>query len=86
MEVGHQGRDDALPEGDCALGSPAIGSWSQAGEERGVLACGIDDATGDALMVWADDFSGLLMSARNPRGDAEALYRFFERNARFIAP
>ena len=86
VEVGHQGRDDALPEGDCALGSPAIGSWSQAGEERGVLACGIDDATGDALMVWADDFSGLLMSARNPRGDAEALYRFFERNARFIAP
>jgi class 3 adenylate cyclase len=86
VEVGHQGRDDALPEGDCAKRSPAIGSWGQAGEERGVLACGVDDATGDALMVWADDFSGLLMSARNPRGDAEALYRFFERNARFVAP
>lgn len=51
-----------------------------------MLACGIDEETGDALIVWADDFSSLLMSARNPRGDSEALYRFFERNARFIAP
>jgi adenylate cyclase len=86
VEPGHRGRDDALPEGDCADGRPAIGRWSLAGEERGVLACGIDEETGDALIVWADDYNGLLMSARNPRGDAEALYRFFERNARFIAP
>ena len=86
VEVGHQGRDDALPEGDCAEGPPAIGTWRLAGEERGVLACGIDEETGDALIVWADDFSSLVMSARNPRGDSEALYRFFERNARFIAP
>jgi adenylate cyclase len=86
VEVGHQGRDDALPEGDCTNGFPAIGPWSLAGEERGILACGIDEATGDALMAWADDYGGLLMSARNPRGDSKALYRFFEKNARFIAP
>jgi hypothetical protein len=36
--------------------------------------------------ILADDFNTLLMSARNPRRDSEALYRFFERNARFIAP
>ena len=86
VEVGHQGRGDALPEGDCAAGRPAIGHWSLAAGERGVLACAIEEETGDALIVWADDYSGLLMSARNPRGDSAALYRFFERNARFIAP
>jgi hypothetical protein len=86
VEVGHQGRDDALPAGDCTERFPAIGTWGLAGDERGILACGFDEATGDAYMVWADDFGGLLMSARNPRGDAEQLKRFFERNARFIAP
>ncbi len=86
VEVGNQGGVDALPEGDCATSVRAIGTWSVAGEERGVIACGIDEETGDALIVWADDFNALLMSARNPRGDSAALYRFFERNARFIAP
>jgi hypothetical protein len=86
VEPGHQGAPDALPEGDCATTERAIGTWSVAGDERGVLACGIEEETGDALVAWADDFNGLLISARNPRGDSAALYGFFARNARFIAP
>jgi hypothetical protein len=75
-----------LPLGDCAKESPAIGSWSLAGNVRGTLACYTDDATGDALLYWTYDKDEILVRARNARGDSEALYDFFERNARFIAP
>ncbi len=74
-----------LPPGDCAKESPAIGSWSLAGEVRGTLACYMDDATGDALLYWSYDTDSVLVRARNPKGDAAALYSFFDRYAKFIA-
>ncbi len=86
VEIAHQGGDNALPEGDCGTSPDAVGAWSVAGAERGAIACHIQEATGDAMLYWADDFRGLLMSARNPRGESSALYEFFERTARFIAP
>ena len=86
VEVAHQGGSNALPEGDCGTSPDAVGTWSVAGAERGVIACYIQATTGDAMLYWADDFRGLLMSARNPRGESKALYEFFEKTARFIAP
>jgi serine/threonine-protein kinase len=84
--IGNQGDPDALPQGDCATAERAIDTWEVAGDERGAVACGIEEESGDAVIVWADDFNALLMSARNSRGNSRALYDFFERNARFIAP
>jgi len=75
-----------LPAGDCAEGSPAIGRWSLAGQVRGALACYTQEATGDALLYWIYEADALLVRARNARGDSPALYAFFEKNARFIAP
>jgi predicted Ser/Thr protein kinase len=75
-----------LPAGDCAEESPAIGPWSLAGEVRGALACYTQEATGDAILYWSYEADALLVRARNARGDSAALYAFFERNARFIAP
>jgi serine/threonine-protein kinase len=75
-----------LPLGDCARESPAIGSWSLAGEVRGTVACYTDEATGDALLYWTYDQDEILVRARNARGDSEALYDFFDTHAKFIAP
>ncbi len=75
-----------LPPGDCANGSPAIGPWSSTGRVRGTLACYTDETTGDALLYWSYDVESILVRARNPRGDAAALYSFFDEYARFIAP
>jgi len=75
-----------LPAGDCAEGSPAIGPWSLAGQVRGALACYTQEATGDAILYWSYEADALLVRARNARGDSAALYAFFEKNARFIAP
>jgi tRNA A-37 threonylcarbamoyl transferase component Bud32 len=75
-----------IPAGDCADGSPAIGSWNIAGEVRGSIACYIDKATGDALLYWSFDEEAVLVRARNRRGDAAALYSFFDEYARFITP
>jgi serine/threonine-protein kinase len=75
-----------LPPGDCARESPAIGSWSLAGGVRGTLACYMDEATGDALLYWGYDTDSILVRARNPKGDAAAVYSFFDRYAKFIAP
>jgi hypothetical protein len=75
-----------LPPGDCADGSSGIGTWSIAGQDRGLLACYTQEATGDALLWWSYDDDALLVMARNPKGDAAALYSFFDKYARFIAP
>ena len=75
-----------LPPGDCADGSSGIGTWSIAGQDRGALACYIDETTGDALLYWSYDEAAILVRARNPRGDAAALYSFFDKYAKFIAP
>jgi hypothetical protein len=75
-----------IPPGDCATESPAIGPWSTRGEARGTVACYTDEPTGDALLYWSHDTDGLLVRARNPRGDSEALYEFFDKYAKFIAP
>ena len=75
-----------LPTGDCAVSSPSMGPWSAAGQARGTVACYTDQATGDALLYWSQDADGILVRARNPRGDSKALFSFFDTNARFIAP
>ena len=80
----HQFQD--LPPGNCADGSPAIGPWSSTGRVRGTLACYTDETSGDALLYWSYDTESILVRARNLRGDAAALYDFFDRAARFIAP
>jgi serine/threonine-protein kinase len=80
------GATTVVPSGDCAMESPAIGPWITRGEARGTLACYTDTATGDALLYWSQDTDGILVRARNPRGDSKALYSFFDKIARFIAP
>jgi serine/threonine-protein kinase len=75
-----------IPPGDCARESPAIGTWSIAGQVRGTRACYTQATTGDALLWWSHDSDELLIMARNPRGDSRALYAFFDRNAKFISP
>jgi hypothetical protein len=80
------GATTVVPSGDCAMESPAIGPWSTRGEARGTVACYTDTATGDALLYWSQDTDGILVRARNPRGDSKALYSFFDKIARFIAP
>ena len=75
-----------IPPGDCATESPAIGPWGTRGEARGTLACYTDEATGDALLYWSYDGDALLVRARNPKGDSAALYSFFDKYAKFIAP
>ena len=75
-----------LPSSDCATSSRAIGPWSMRGAARGTLACYTQQATGDALAWWSYDDDALLVMARNPKGDAAALYSFFDNSAKFIAP
>ena len=75
-----------LPPVDCAVSSPAIGPWSFAGQAPGTLACYSDETTGDALLYWSYDAAAILVRARNPKGDAAALYSFFDKYAKFIAP
>ncbi len=76
----------SIPPGDCAVSARANGRWSVAGIDRGAIICYADRATGDARLVWAYDKDALLVMARNPRGDAAALYSWFDKHARFMAP
>ena len=86
IRPGGQGPITVIPPGDCANGSPAIGSWGSADTARGTLACYTDEATGDALLYWSYDRDAILVRARNARGDAAALFSFFDKYAKFIAP
>ncbi len=75
-----------IPAGDCATSRSANGTWSIADEIRGSIVCYVDGTTGDAVLDWTYDGDGLLVRAHNARGDSAALYRFFEKHARFMTP
>jgi hypothetical protein len=53
---------------------------------KGPIVCCQDPATGDDILAWRYDQDGILVRARNARGDSAALYGFFDRYARFIVP
>jgi class 3 adenylate cyclase len=72
--------------GDCATSRQAYGQWTVGGEKRGWNICYVEQDTGDALLEWSYGPEKILVTARNQRGDSSALYGFFERVARFIAP
>ncbi len=64
----------------------AGGRWTRNGADAGAMACFIDVTTGDAELWWSYKDRRLLVTASNQRGDLAALYAFFERVGRFIAP
>jgi class 3 adenylate cyclase len=76
----------AVAPGDCATSRQAYGDWTVGAEKRGWLICYVESDTGDALLEWTYDPEEILVAARNQRGDSSALYGFFKRVARFIAP
>jgi len=71
---------------DCSTSRQAYGKWEVAGTVEGFIVCYTDLATGDAYLYWTYDRSAILAKAVNQRGDSSALYGFFEKYARFIAP
>ena len=71
---------------DCATSSQAYGKWELAGSTAGFIVCYTDSASGDANLYWTYDQPAILIRAVNQKGDASALYAFFEKYARFIAP
>ncbi len=79
-------KGDGLPiaPGDCATKARANGRWSIAGEDVGPIACFTAAASGDAFLWWGYDDDAILVRAVNQRGDAAALYDWFENNALFI--
>ena len=73
-------------DGDCATSSRGLTRWTVAGNDRGAIACWTDGATGDAILYWSHVDDQILVRAVNQRGDPTALYDYFLKNARFIAP
>ena len=71
---------------DCATSTQAYGKWEIAGSHAGFLVCYTDNASGDALLYWTYAAPGVLVRAVNQKGDASALYAFFAKYAKFIAP
>jgi hypothetical protein len=74
------------PEGDCAVTSPAVGSWTSAGEAAGAIVCFSDAASGDAIVYWTHKDERVLLKATNQRGDTAALRSFVESAKRFFRP
>ena len=72
--------------GDCATEPRANGRWQLAGEDVGAIVCYTVASSGDAFLWWTYDSDAILVRAINQRGDSEALYDWFEQNARFITP
>jgi serine/threonine-protein kinase len=75
-----------VPPGDCSVSKRANGRFELSGEDQGAVVCYVDTATGDAILAWGFDTLGILIQATNQRGDSAALYDYFRKNARFIAP
>ena len=73
-----------IPRGDCAKSPRANGTWSSAAQPAGEIVCYTEGDTGDAILTWTYDADAIIVDARNPRGDAQALYAYFKRIAPFI--
>jgi serine/threonine protein kinase len=71
---------------DCSSSSPAYGEWELTGSPAGFIVCFVDGASGDAFLYWTYDEPAILVRAINQRGDSSALYEYFTKIRRFIAP
>ena len=56
------------------------------GEDAGAIICYRDPTTGDAVLWWSYKDASVLVKAVNQRGEALAVYSYFDRVARFIQP
>jgi serine/threonine protein kinase len=75
-----------IPGGDCATLKRANGRWQLAGEDAGAIVCYVDAGSGDAILWWSYKDDQILVEAVNQKGDSTALYAWFAKNSRFIAP
>ena len=72
--------------GDCATQTRVNGRWQLGGEDAGAIVCYRDPTTGDAVLWWSYKNAAVLVKAVNQRGEAPAVYDYFDRVARFIQP
>jgi serine/threonine protein kinase len=72
--------------GDCAKRTRVNGRWNLGGEDAGAIICYRDPTTGDAVLWWSYKNASVLVKAVNQRGEAPAVYTYFDRVARFIQP
>jgi serine/threonine-protein kinase len=75
-----------VPAGDCAVSKRANGRWQRAAADVGAIVCFTEAATGDAILWWTYDADAIVVKATSQRGDSDALYDYFLKTARFIAP
>ena len=71
----------SIPDGDCAVSSPAYGRWTFAGTE-GWLLC--RDVYGDAQLEWTYDGRPIVGVASRRDGDVATLYAWWRDNGRFL--